>query len=93
MYKYRIGDRVIVRSDLITDDKDYFMEGSDLFNYINDDMAEYCGQIVTIKDYDSGQYLISETGYYWTDEMFEGLVEDASVDDFDIEVIRFLEDD
>lgn len=68
--KYKVGDRVRVRSDLKIR-KEY---GGMIFN---DVMSQHCGETVTINEVLSrGCYRIVEYGCFWTDEMFEGLVED-----------------
>lgn len=67
--KFKVGDRVSVRSDLVID-KSY---GS---NSINDEMINWCGKIVTIKVITSwNEYRIKEDGWNWTDEMFIGKVD------------------
>lgn len=68
--KYKVGDKVRVRSDL----KNNKMYGTQMFVK---DMEQYKGKGVTIK-YDNNYYEIEEDeGYWhWTDEMFEGLAED-----------------
>lgn len=67
--KYKIGDRVKVREDLVVDE---FYGGSCFIS----DMDKFKGKIVTIKLKHNKEYRIEEMGYFWTDEMFEGLVED-----------------
>lgn len=67
--KYKIGDKVKVRTDLIVDEEyggQSFMSGMKLF----------AGKIYTISKIDSDQeyYMFEEIGWVWTDEMIEGLV-------------------
>lgn len=66
--KYKIGDRVQVRSDLNVDEKygEY---------YANESMLKCKGEILTIEDVYADSYDVFEIGYSWTDEMFESLVE------------------
>ncbi len=74
--KYKVGDRVKVREDLIAH-KAY---GT---NIVNDDMFKLRGQIVTIEEIHSSCYLIKNDGWAWTDEMFSGLAEPTFNDDID----------
>lgn len=69
--KYKVGDRVRVRSGL----KNNKMYGDQVFVK---NMEQYKGKEVTILKHDNGYYKIKEDEEYWswTDEMFEGLVED-----------------
>lgn len=72
--KYKVGERVRVRSDLVNDDRiEYAMHGSDTTNVVNDKMMTFFGKIVTIAGYEYGQYVIKEDDrvWHWTDEMFE----------------------
>lgn len=64
---FKVGDRVKVREDLVVDE----IYGGDSFVY---DMAEFRGKEVTIKEIQCAyhSYRIKETGYNWTEEMFEG---------------------
>lgn len=69
--KYKVGDKVKVRSDLKIN-RDY---GSQAFVR---EMSQYIGKVVTIKETYSNKYNIEEDGgeWFWTDEMLEGLAED-----------------
>ena len=69
--KYKVGDKVRVRSDL----EEYGQYGK---YGANRNMAELHGSIVEIKkvENEKQRYEINDNLYYWTDEMFEGLVED-----------------
>lgn len=71
MNKYKVGDKVKVREDL----EIWKIYGTDVFI---DDMAELKGKEVTIKEVEPkfNSYRIKETGYNWTDDMFEGLAEE-----------------
>ena len=76
-YKYKIGDAVLVRSDLESGEE-YRMrsgpepEGVNTFVF---EMDPYIGQVVQISGYHGYQYEIQEDNgnKLWTDEMFEGL--------------------
>lgn len=67
--KYKVGERVRIRRDLNKDlsNAKYFVE---------EEMVSKAGRVVTIDRVFSDSYRIVEFGWYWTDEMFEGLVED-----------------
>ena len=68
--KYKAGDKVRVRKDL----KERMGYGCERFT---DAMKKQMGKIVTISNViDDRYYYIQEDIYNWTDEMFEGLVED-----------------
>ncbi len=67
MGKYKVGDKVRVRKDLVVGA--YY--GGQLFA---DDMERLCGKKVTIESVrDEGVYRIVEYDYNWTDEMFEDI--------------------
>lgn len=77
--KYKVGDKVKVRSKEWWDaqQKNAYGNvrcGSEVFT---DGMTCMCGKIVTISSIRYGTYRIVEEGFHWTDEMFEGLVEDS----------------
>lgn len=77
MAKYKVGDKVRVRSDL-KEDKWYSMEDDSHSNVVTGSMAKLRGEIVTIIKIEDGQYRIEGSSYVkWTDRMFEGLAEDA----------------
>lgn len=67
--KYKVGDKVRVRSDL-EENKTY--GGWDAL----EDMVKMRGEIVTIRRVRSSAYELEEKGLMWTDDMLEGLVED-----------------
>jgi hypothetical protein len=95
--KYKVGDRVKIREDLLGD-KEY---GDNTFTL---EMKPWCGQVVTIEcadEYGGGYQLEGCGEWYWTDEMIEGLASEASNDtvnhpshytDGKIEVIDFIRD-
>ena len=69
--KYKVGDKVKVRSDL-EGGKVY---GADSFVWGMESMK---GNTVTIARVSEGKYGIKGFGYYWTAEMFEGLVKEET---------------
>ena len=70
MSKYKVGDKVKVREDLVVGK----MYGRQI---TVDSMVELKGGEVTIKSVCNGEeYRIEELGYTWTNEMFEGLVDE-----------------
>lgn len=67
--KYKVGDKVKVRSDL----KAYEIYGS---NMLTKSMEKFVGKTVTISDVGITGYAIEEMGVaYWTDEMLEPVEE------------------
>lgn len=73
-FKYRIGDKVKVRSDLTV--KHYKMKNSSAEDVVIPDVLEYRDKIATITNITAGgKYRIDIDGrkYSWTDEMFEEL--------------------
>lgn len=69
--KYKVGDKVRIREDLV-------MGGNYGDSVAVDDMVDMGGNVVTIERVGNLGYYIEEDpdGYCWTDEMFEGLVEE-----------------
>lgn len=65
MSRFNVGDRVTIRSDLISD---YYYSGV----YFNPRMSQYCGRsaVITEKTY-SGSYFLSitDTSWTWGDDM------------------------
>lgn len=96
MAKYKVGDKVRVRSDLERYDsqgniKNYYMEDGSSSNTVVPYMLELAGKIVTITRYDYNQYLVEklDSGWKsetlcWTDEMFEGLAEETEETKFHV---------
>lgn len=86
--RYKPGDRVIIRSDLVPNGARYHMfDNHAVSNSVSPDMAEMGGQVFAIKKVtDFGQYkLKGDPGLWnWTDEMFEGPA--VELDDIDIDV-------
>lgn len=70
MSKYKVGDKVKVREDLVVGE----IYGRQI---TVGNMVELKGKKVTIKSVHNGEeYRIKELGYTWTNEMFEGLVDE-----------------
>ena len=70
--KYKVGDKVRVRKDLVVNScygKEDFVR----------EMKSFIGKIVTISKVIDGEYMILEDDgdYAWTEEMFEGLANEA----------------
>ena len=71
MAKFKVGDKVRVRSDLKTGERYGCM-------YFTEFMKEHVGKVVTIEDWLGVSYKIKECANpHWTDEMFEGLADEA----------------
>ena len=78
--KYKVGDKVRIKSlDWYNKNKDEFgnIDINDNFTFYKD-RSVYCGTIVTISVVYDDSYLVKEDngGYFWIDEMIEGLVEE-----------------
>lgn len=91
--KYKIGDKVLVRSDL-EEDKKYGNE------VVISDMLSFRGKIVTIKHVDHPDcYRIKEDSnqWHWTDEMFSGKeseeIKSEYLSNFDSDKIYNLSDE
>ena len=74
--KYKVGDRVKVRSDLKNGER-YYDDTVDVHDSFVGTMKELLGKIVTIKAICNDKYTLKEdpNKWVWTDEMFEGLAE------------------
>lgn len=72
MAKYKVGDRVRVRSDLC-DGKSYNMSTDSGRQNAVGSMIGLAGEIVTIESVDD-YYTVEELGFLWTDGMFDGIV-------------------
>ena len=68
--KYKIGDKVRVRQDLKLGTH-YYMQDSTNWNCVTTEMMELGGKEVTISEFHNGQYVIFESFWHRTDEMFE----------------------
>lgn len=94
MTKYKVGDKVRVRSDLVVGNK-YFMENSDISDVFVAEMKEMKGKISTISRV-YGKYAIKESSYSWTDEMFEPVTnkterEEATMTTFRIKNVKTID--
>lgn len=73
-YKYKVGQRVRIRADLVVRQRYRMKSGPDyknVSNCVNEEMMQFCGKSVHIKAISGGQYLLREVSWFWTDEMFE----------------------
>lgn len=72
--KYKVGDKVRVRKDLV---------GGEYYGEVlaRDNMSRICGETVTIDTVYDGFYRIVEYGYCWTDEMFEPVEEELTAEE------------
>jgi hypothetical protein len=68
--KFNVGDKVRVRSDLKYG-IEYKMENSDHYNNVIPSMIDLMGKVVTITHATLNGYTLKESGWNWTDEMFE----------------------
>ena len=77
--KYKVGDRVIVKS------LDWYNNNKDSVGVVRvpcaftRKMSECCGRIFTIQSVNSSFYCMEGVAYMWSDEMLEGLAEEAHV--------------
>lgn len=71
--KYKPGDTVLIRSDLVCHGRYYMENDSSISNTVVEEMFPLCGTYATISSIVSGQYLLVESEEYflWTDGMFE----------------------
>ena len=77
--KYKVGDKVRIREDLV-------MGGNYGGSVAVDDMTDMCGSVVTIERVGNLGYYIEEDpdGYCWTDEMFEPVEEMSAIEALEI---------
>ena len=76
--KYHVGDKVVVRSDLVEDEVYYMDDGRAGDSYVYE-MVNYRGEIVTISDVGDKYSIEEDSGaFWWTDEMFECLAEQGN---------------
>lgn len=80
--KYKVGDKVRIKSlDWYNQNKNYETGNVYLSMSFVANMSQYCGQVATIIQASGrNEYKITlDNGYYiWSDEMFEGLVEEET---------------
>lgn len=91
--KYKVGDKVRVKS------LEWYKKHKDKYGVIDiaDEisfepyMLKICGNILTIKHIHADKYAyeVEENGYYWTDDMFEGLVKEETIQPVVFENIVF----
>lgn len=74
--KYKVGDKVRIRSDLKET-----MNNAIYGVSVNSEMVKLAGKMVTIDHVNKKIYTIKEYGFAWTDEMFE-CIEKPSREDF-----------
>lgn len=74
MSKFKVGDRVVVRSDLKVDER-YPQQGERVARcLVTSDMAKLAGKVVTIgESVYPDRYRVCGSARSWTDGMFEGL--------------------
>ena len=71
MARYKVGDVVLVRDDLVLR-RSYRMSDRSSSDLVVEDMMKFAGKAVTIR-YVDGKYKIEGSTKNWTDEMFVGL--------------------
>lgn len=70
--RYKAGDKVVVRHDLI-EGETYYMDDGDSHDCVVSAMMPFVGEIVTIQSSPFGnKYRIEGSDCWWTDDMFEG---------------------
>lgn len=71
--RYNVGDIVKVKEDL---------KMNEIYGeyYVASDMLKFSGRKVTIKSVEYDSYRILESGFYWTDEMFEETIKTEEID-------------
>ena len=88
MALYNVGDRVVVRDDLVLNEYYWMLNGDPKRDILSDSfvkgMDKFLGQVVTIRSF-NGKYQIKEYSCNWTDEMFFGLEEDVFGSQVDID--------
>ena len=70
--KYKVGDKVRVRSDLR--ETKTIDEIEEYGTNVNSDMVKMAGKVVTISEVSEKYYGVKEYGWVFTDKIFEGLV-------------------
>lgn len=85
--RYKVGDRVVVRKDLVTGEE-YGIDKCGAQCLFNRDMEKYLGKTLTVASVTVGdgerrwhRYRVKEDSRFWswTDDMFEGLAEEPPV--------------
>lgn len=70
--KYKPGDKVVVRDDLRLGVRYYSKDGG-AYSVATPTMIRMRGKVATIKEITYHRYFIYESGFYWTDDMFDGI--------------------
>ena len=70
--RYKPGDHVIIRSDLRRGVR-YYAEDNSVYTMATSTMVDMRGSTVTIEGITHNRYVICEGGFYWTDDMFDGV--------------------
>ena len=78
MARYKPGDRVRVRTDLVLGHTYFMDDKSERDSYV-EGMDHFAGQLVTIKGIYGKKYHIEEFGCNWVDEMFVPVEEMISI--------------
>lgn len=81
--KYQIGDKVLIRDDLL-EDEPYYNDDQIHYDTANDSMVEFGGQIATIMRFTTTGYRINlDNGRWnWMDDMFNGKVTKIDISPF-----------
>lgn len=86
MAKYRVGDKVRVRTDLKTHSRYGGL-------YAVPSMKSYAGSVLTIASCNcDGNYKVRENGFCWGDEMFEPIPISGSVPEISPETEKVVDD-
>lgn len=89
--KYNVGDRVRIKSI------DWYNRNKDKNGYVDvgvlfdEEMSRWCGKTMTIIKVNQLYYTMEEddiSHFFWTDEMFEGLVEETTETTIKIKDLR-----
>ncbi|MCR8994575.1 hypothetical protein [Brevibacillus laterosporus] len=75
--KFKVGDKVVIRKDLIVFESYAMKNSSEELTFLPD-MKKYRGMKVTISDVWEYGYRIIGNDFLWTDEMFESTVKKAT---------------
>ena len=76
---YKVGDVVVVRSDLQRETFYYMLPEEEYYNIATSEMVALAGMELPITDIVRGQYILGTNDgfdFLWTDEMFSGLAND-----------------
>lgn len=81
--KYKVGDKVLIRDDLLVDET-YFDDNNMHNDVANEDMVELAGQIATIIRLTATGYRINldNDRWNWMDDMFDGKVTKIDISPF-----------